>query len=56
MGVIVELYDKLFLKTDVHVKKTSITKSPRKHPLVLKKPKERSQREKRGNTNELSKN
>ena len=46
-------YDNLFLKTDLHVKKTRVTKSPRKHPLALK-PKERSQREKVGNTNEQS--
>ena len=47
-------YDNLFLKTDVHVKKTRVTKSPRKHPLALKKPKakERRQKEKLGNTNE----
>ena len=44
-------YYNLFLKTDVHVKKTGLTKSPRKHPHVLK-PKERSQRKNLGkNTN-----
>ena len=44
-------YYSLFLKTNMHVKKTGVTKSLRKHPHVLK-PKERSQRKNLGeNTN-----